>query len=853
MKPSKFIDLENKSEYHLDINELYKNGIELIQKYSSDKWTDFNEHDPGVTILENLVFAITDVCYRLGFDVFDFLVNEEGVLDLNEQALYPAERILTTHPVTINDIRKVIFDRLGVVSNVWLEKDNEGLQGLYRIALFAKPQIHFLSDNKVYWEDLKNKIKDDLIRIWPSIRNLGEDISENGITVLSSQTIYIRCSLTIDNSSTLETILARVIYTIDNYFNPELTTNSLAYLKHKEVPIEDIFEGPLLQNGFVDNESISAERPIKIHKGLIVSLISQIDGVIQIEDLQLLESINEKPASQAKEIISVAPGHIPRFSFEQDEPDTVESQQQLIKKTETTYLLVKLRPRNNAQYFDINYDRMIKILREMQALNGHAYAVNLEAESEQIRLKGNYKRFDSYHSIQNDLPHIYATNQFGLSKYDSKARKAEVLQLKSYLILFEQLLQNFTSQIQHLKDIYSPNELDKTYFSKPLTDAAIKDVLDLYQLNENIKDEDHLADVLETVLEKVSKAHPHIDRKSRLLDYMLAIYGEHFSQGSLRRISGADSEEENLKHIVGNKAQMLKNLQHFNRNSAKAPTNTENPSEQSGFAQKIAILLGLDYSAPFEQLSISNLIRTDDLSLVVVSSKNMQREPYRTWENSIKINLKHSTESGSGLTDFTKPSEEELAEHSLEFMNVFIGHHYLPVNLLREGSMIANYRLFKREKEVVLAVLIDKKRNQWYMIDRFSEVKNAIVAGYKLASLLAKYNRLGERFRIVDHILLRPGDKVGEDAAIPAEFYGLTCSIVFPSWPLKFSDQYFQRLACETAIFNMPSHIAIQVHWLDFDEFEHFEWLYAKWLKNPEKSKEPLAQYLFKLTEETNL
>ena len=36
-------------------------GIEEIQKLSGKIWTDFNLHDPGVTILEQLCYALTDL------------------------------------------------------------------------------------------------------------------------------------------------------------------------------------------------------------------------------------------------------------------------------------------------------------------------------------------------------------------------------------------------------------------------------------------------------------------------------------------------------------------------------------------------------------------------------------------------------------------------------------------------------------------------------------------------------------------------------------------------------------------------------------------------------------------------
>jgi hypothetical protein len=58
----------------LDYETLRLEGIRLIQKLSKRVWTDFNPHDPGVTILEQIVYALTDLGYKTNFDITTFLV-----------------------------------------------------------------------------------------------------------------------------------------------------------------------------------------------------------------------------------------------------------------------------------------------------------------------------------------------------------------------------------------------------------------------------------------------------------------------------------------------------------------------------------------------------------------------------------------------------------------------------------------------------------------------------------------------------------------------------------------------------------------------------------------------------------
>ncbi|MBK7870265.1 MAG: hypothetical protein IPJ74_06035 [Saprospiraceae bacterium] len=101
-----------------DYRFLRQKGLEHIEKLGSRLWTDYNIHDPGITILELLCFAITELGYRTSFDIKDILAKtlREGGLD---QGFFTANDILTCNPVTVNDFRKLLIDLNGV-RNSWL-------------------------------------------------------------------------------------------------------------------------------------------------------------------------------------------------------------------------------------------------------------------------------------------------------------------------------------------------------------------------------------------------------------------------------------------------------------------------------------------------------------------------------------------------------------------------------------------------------------------------------------------------------------------------------------------------------------------------------------------------------------
>lgn len=106
-----------------DYYRLRREGIGFIEKMASSLWTDYNTHDPGITILEALCYAITDLGYRANWDIKDLLTSESPAIDPNhpfpKQAFFTASEILTVNPVTPDDFRRLLIDLSGV-RNAWV-------------------------------------------------------------------------------------------------------------------------------------------------------------------------------------------------------------------------------------------------------------------------------------------------------------------------------------------------------------------------------------------------------------------------------------------------------------------------------------------------------------------------------------------------------------------------------------------------------------------------------------------------------------------------------------------------------------------------------------------------------------
>lgn len=123
-----------------DYGNLRTQGLQYVQELGSALWTDFNEHDPGVTILEALCYSLTELGYRNGLPMKDLLTDATGKIP-SSQTFFTAKNILTQSPLTIDDYRKMLIDMAGI-QNAFLfsrshYRDGQRVVPAGEIGLFA--------------------------------------------------------------------------------------------------------------------------------------------------------------------------------------------------------------------------------------------------------------------------------------------------------------------------------------------------------------------------------------------------------------------------------------------------------------------------------------------------------------------------------------------------------------------------------------------------------------------------------------------------------------------------------------------------------------------------------------------
>ncbi|MCH5716201.1 hypothetical protein [Niabella hibiscisoli] len=280
-------------EKTLNYSGLREEGLKYIEALGSDFWTDYNEHDPGITILELLCYAITDLGYRTNLPIQDLLASKEhNEANLQKQFFTPRE-MLTTEPVSELDLRKLLIDIDGV-KNAWLFKSKQtlffdkkesrifgakpvsnhafstfDLNGLYdiKIELDEEPVAKNCDDDTAPTEEEINarteKINEMIRRVrqvFHQHRPLCEDLAN--VSIVEEQRIRFCMDIQLEANVDANEVYPRVFYLLSHYLSPASRQYSLKEMTSARkangdgYTMDEIFNGPVLDHGFFKDEEL---------------------------------------------------------------------------------------------------------------------------------------------------------------------------------------------------------------------------------------------------------------------------------------------------------------------------------------------------------------------------------------------------------------------------------------------------------------------------------------------------------------------------------------------------------------------------------------------------------------------
>lgn len=554
----------------MDYARLRQEGIETIAKLSGSRWTDYNSADPGITILEALCYAITDLSYRLSFEIEDLLAAPPG--ESRPPLFLTARQLLTVNPLTINDYRKVLIDIEGV-KNAWLEPIDAPEPAIYYDA--STGSLGFSQGDlgsPVYIQGTYRVLleKEPTYRDQPLIqaataklqqqRNLCEDFAE--IRVLPIETITVRAEIEIADQVDPNRLMARLYRAMAADISPSLKVKTLPELLAAGMPVEEIFAGPVLEQGFIDDDQLRQfQRKTELHASDLIQVILNQSGVKTVRSLTLASDRSPTPEIWDLDL----------------DPQLTPSLKAIAKAIAAG---------------DIQFYKG-QILCPLDAAKVNAGVAALAAQSPQTLNRtdpqdlpiptGDYRELADYETIQNEFPLAYGIGEIGLPASAPASRKAQAKQLQAYLMVFDQLLANYFAQLEHLRDLFSLSDIEmQTYFTQSIAHFPAGQMV-LSEAYADFLGRSPVSDTLE------------LDRKNRLLDHLLAQYSETFTDYSLL-FPGSDLSTLVLKH----KAAWVQHYPKVSAGRGQALNYTLDPNNAqtfernvSGLKQRVAGLLGI--------------------------------------------------------------------------------------------------------------------------------------------------------------------------------------------------------------------------------------------------------------------
>lgn len=114
-----------------DYVHLRETGMEVLRNIAAETWTDHNYHDPGITLLEALCYALTEAGLKAGMEMKDLIASSEIAFP---SEFFTAANVLPVAPVMLADFRKLIIDHPSI-RNAWISEVTVIPNGRYDVLL----------------------------------------------------------------------------------------------------------------------------------------------------------------------------------------------------------------------------------------------------------------------------------------------------------------------------------------------------------------------------------------------------------------------------------------------------------------------------------------------------------------------------------------------------------------------------------------------------------------------------------------------------------------------------------------------------------------------------------------------
>jgi hypothetical protein len=582
-------------------------------------------------------------------------------------------------------------------------------------------------------------------------RNLCEDYRD--LVTVTDEDIALCADIDVSRDADIEEISADIFYAIQEYFSPSLHFYTLADLLGRGIPVDEIFDGPVLSHGFIDNTELDqAQLRQVIHTSDLVNLIMGLEGVRAVRNLVLTryDQDGEHRLPSEAWCLSIPAGHKP-----------------VLNTDRSKLIFYKGKIPLRAQIAEIR-----DTLQYLQAIHEKNKLYGTQDDLPVPR--GVYHDLEDYYSVQNDLPQTYGTGIAGLPASAGPERTAEARQLKAYLLFYDQLLADFFSQLNGVKRLLSIDAtLVQSYFTQYLGEAAppqyqdgVKGVTDLYTDPSAMQSLMTAADVDGAAWRNlVETEQTFYDRRNTFLDHLLARFDVSFNDYVLMmyqvNFDLQQSEAVSNAGILSAKINFLKDYPDISSNRGRAMDYCPVLTDASGFPV-------LDAATNLPELDKAALWSPDNISGLEKRASLFSAIPLPTESRLSYFLFCHS------MADITGQGPDSDPPYSFAFFDEkgnailqsvktdYASKTEAAADASRLTTGLADTRYYYAQKQAddtYKLFVTDDPGNKTNLIATDGETYATLADANKAKNALAKFFGAPcgrEGLYLVEHILLRP-------------------------------------------------------------------------------------------------
>lgn len=386
--------------------QLQDNALKDVQRIAGEVWTDYNAHDPGVTLLDAVNYALLEADYRLQFDLRDYLTLPSDGFVPQRNLLFTPSAVFPVNPVTVTDYRKLFVSAIDELSDVRVVTRPEGI---YDFVLDIWPDIP---------EQRRKRIIKEVCSLYHRHRNLCENIGS--IRFLEYDMLYLNAGIEVEATADANRILAAVFLEVQEFLRAGVRFRRVDDLLAEGKAIDEILDGPEQKRMVIDEVSMCTDED-EYDLSLLYQKLRSLPGIRRVSTLSF--RAGEQTLSGTLRRKSHFHGYA-LFPFDSNGQNIV------ITRDDKSVFVIP--------------EEVSHILYSLRASLYGAQNRTTDKTILDVHPEGNYRDLFHHYPVENDFPDNYKS-------YDDP-------QWKAYLSVFDFVLTKGLDELKELPRWMSPDD-----------------------------------------------------------------------------------------------------------------------------------------------------------------------------------------------------------------------------------------------------------------------------------------------------------------------------------------------------------------------------------------------------------